>query len=264
MDEDKPFICDRVKGGNIDASAFFDIENDKLYLVYKIDGNAIDYKDPISGNSSTPIMLQELDKNDGITKIGRAIPIFDRCDECDDGALVEAPAITRNMNTGKYYLFYSSGGYADASYTTKYAVSSTSITGPYIRTPGQPLLHTLTEEIPLDLLQVGTQLGDDTSHGEERVPVSLNISLTGPGGADIDSSTGLMLFHHVKSGPPNKLNRPMFAAKIQYNDDDTISMSQWFTPTKETLSTSQSYSQCDGLYCFSRIAFWFLSSMRKR
>jgi hypothetical protein len=127
--------------------------------------------------------------------------------------------------SGKYFLFYSTGGYADATYTTKYAVAP-AITRPYVRAAA-PLLNTRTDVHAFD---------EETSGANTTV----NVNLYGPGGADIDPQTGIMLFHMVTSRNP--LVRPMLAAKLQFWLDDTVEISQWYTPSK--------VGRCDGLLCW--------------
>ncbi|KAI0119267.1 glycoside hydrolase family 43 protein [Daldinia grandis] len=129
--EEEPFACDLSAGGSIDASGFED-EGGKQYVLYKVDGNSVGHGGSCSNTKKpivpTPIMLQEVD-DDGVTKIGEAVQIFDRSDE--DGPLVEAPSLLRTDN-GLYILFFSSGCYLESSYNVNYA-TSTSLKGPFQR-----------------------------------------------------------------------------------------------------------------------------------
>ncbi|KAM0336067.1 hypothetical protein ACHAPQ_004556 [Fusarium lateritium] len=126
----EPLICgpDDLKGA-IDASGFKDPASGKLYLIYKLEGDATG---PTGG---TPIMLQEVE-GDGITFIGEPVKIFDRIGS-EDGVLVEAPNVVR-LGNGKYVLFFSSHDFRDPLYNVKYAYAD-KLSGPYTRAP-EPLI----------------------------------------------------------------------------------------------------------------------------
>jgi len=81
-------------------------------------------------------MLQEV-AADGITTIGSPVTILNNNGASDDG-IVEAPSLVKTAS-GQYVLFFSSGCYADGTYTVNYATSA-SIAGPYTRYG--PLLQT--------------------------------------------------------------------------------------------------------------------------
>ncbi|KAI1376599.1 glycoside hydrolase family 43 protein [Hypoxylon crocopeplum] len=136
---DEPFACDLTIGGSIDPSGFQDADGTR-YVLYKIDGNSIGHGGSC-GNTvepivPTPIMLQEVG-DDGVTKIGDSVQIFDRSN--DDGPLVEAPSLLRTAN-GLYILFFSSGCYLESTYNVNYA-TSTSVKGPFQRAP-RPMIRT--------------------------------------------------------------------------------------------------------------------------
>ncbi|KAI0734387.1 Arabinanase/levansucrase/invertase [Fomitopsis betulina] len=114
-----PFICDEDGGGIIDISGFQDIDGTR-YVVYKVDGSAID-------SDSTPIRLQRV-LDDGFTLDGLATTLIDRDDT--DGPLVEAPSLV--YWDGWYYLFHSSHMYDVTQYDVRYAVSK-KVTGPYTK-----------------------------------------------------------------------------------------------------------------------------------
>lgn len=134
-----PFICDEDGGGIIDISGFQDIDGTR-YVVYKVDGSAID-------SDSTPIRLQRV-LDDGFTLDGLATTLIDRDDT--DGPLVEAPSlvywdgyvfrrcsvIIRIIDASRrdrwYYLFHSSHMYDVTQYDVRYAVSK-KVTGPYTK-----------------------------------------------------------------------------------------------------------------------------------
>ncbi|KAH8781383.1 glycosyl hydrolase family 43 protein [Diaporthe sp. PMI_573] len=130
-----PAICPDIAstGGAIDSSSFYDQVNNKRYIVYKEDGNSVgnggDCNNGVAPLHGTPIMLQEMNVNDWITKVGSPVQILDRVDE--DGPLVEAPQIIGTPD-GPYVLFYSSHCFTDPKYDVKYATSN-NIAGPYTR-----------------------------------------------------------------------------------------------------------------------------------
>lgn len=136
----EPWECPLEEGGAIDGSGFKDEEDEKRFVVYKVDGNSkigkacgANVDDP---NLKTPIMLQEVDYEDGATKIGDPIEILDRI-PAQDGALVEAPEM-RRMGDGTYVLFFSSHCFFDPLYDIKYGFSD-NVWGPYNRAP-EPLI----------------------------------------------------------------------------------------------------------------------------
>ena len=100
--------CPLSQGGAIDPSAFRDPDDGREWVVYKVDGNAVALRNSRRA-LSTPIMLQEVSQEDGYTRVGRAIQIFDR--ENSDDHLVENPNI--HKANGKYYLLLSSGNFAN-------------------------------------------------------------------------------------------------------------------------------------------------------
>lgn len=128
----EPFACPKAEGGAIDPAGFLDKTTNKRYVVYKVDGNAL------GANSSTPIRLQEVSTEDGVTPIGEPVDIMHRT-PAEDGPLVEAPNLVHTDN-GKYLLFFSSHMYSDDAYDVKYAVAD-NVEGPYVRGPS-PFLKT--------------------------------------------------------------------------------------------------------------------------
>ncbi|KAJ0151738.1 Uncharacterized protein HZ326_5768 [Fusarium oxysporum f. sp. albedinis] len=128
----KPFACPRDEGGAIDPAGFFDESTNKRYVVYKVDGNAL------NNGSGTPIRLQEVSTKDGSTPIGKPVDILDRI-ASEDGPLVEAPSLVRTEQ-GKYLLFFSSHMYTGDAYDVKWAMSDR-VEGPYTR-GSSPFLKT--------------------------------------------------------------------------------------------------------------------------
>lgn len=136
-------ICPLERGGAIDAAPFKHPETGALYLAYKIDGNALgnggNCGNTISPIHDTPILLQELDAQDGITLIGEPSQILERSTLANDGPLVEAPSIV--YAEGRYWLFFSSGCWRNDSYDVKVALADR-VDGNYKRVEGAPLLTT--------------------------------------------------------------------------------------------------------------------------
>lgn len=133
----RPIACHTTGGGAIDASGYQDSDG-KLYVLYKVDGNAKGHGGTC-GNSvkpiqPTPIMLQGL-RDDGVTPVGEPKQILDRDD--NDGPLVEAPDLIKKGDT--YFLFFSSQCATASNYDTSYATSK-SISGPYKKT-NKPLIE---------------------------------------------------------------------------------------------------------------------------
>lgn len=132
-----PWVCPVKEGGAIDASGFKDESTGRRYVVYKVDGNSkgeyIECGSVDDPAIRTPIMLQRVE-SDGATKIGSPIQILDRIPS-QDGALIEAPNLTRRASDGTYILWYSSHCFFDPLYDVKYAYSRGSIEGPYERAP---------------------------------------------------------------------------------------------------------------------------------
>ena len=158
---------DANQGGAIDPDGFFDKDSNKRYVAYKVDGNSIGHGGtcgnwPLNGDPviPTPIMLQEVNATDGITKIGPPVQILDRDDQ--DGPLIEAPSMYKA--NGVYFLFFSSNCFAGPLYDTNYA-TSTSILGPYEKS-ARPLFIT-----------------GDGQH------------LLAPGGTDIAADGSFLVFH---------------------------------------------------------------------
>lgn len=134
---DTPLACPRAQGGAIDPGAFRDNDG-SLYVVYKIDGNSLGGGGMCGnedGSHSTPIMLQKLHR-DGVTADGEATQVLDR--GAFGGPLIEAPSLI--VNSGTYFLFFSSNCYNGPYYDTSYATAN-SIGGPYTKST-TPLLVT--------------------------------------------------------------------------------------------------------------------------
>ena len=180
----------RSRGGAIDPAGFLDADG-KQYVLYKIDGNSIGH----GGNCNngvpplvpTPIMLQEVNAQDGVTPIGAPVQIFDRGSA--DGPLVEAPSLVRVPDATSaggwlYILFFSSNCYAGGQYDSSYATSSNGIKngGKNYAKAGKPLLVTGTD------------------------------GLYSPGGLDVGPG-GLRVLFHADKGMSADV-RPLWAGEI--------------------------------------------------
>ena len=123
------------QGGAIDPAGFTDTDG-TLYIVYKIDGNALGGGGACGNGNlayATPIMLQRL-APDGITPVGTPIKLLDRGPY--DGPVIEAPSLIYHQGT--YILFFSSNCYNGPYYDVSYAMAS-AVGGPYTKS-SKPLL----------------------------------------------------------------------------------------------------------------------------
>ena len=113
--------------GVIDAT-YFEDDDQKKYLYYKIDGNSV--------NASTPIFVREL-AADGLSFVAGSQPVEVLSNDAAtwEGGVVEAPWLFKHA--GEYFLFYSGNVY-DARYRTGVAKSK-SPKGPFTK-QGQPSL----------------------------------------------------------------------------------------------------------------------------
>lgn len=124
-----PLACPLDQGGAIDPAGFEDPKTGNLYVVYKVDGNSLDTGPGACGGPnasgiyhSTPIMLQQVSKEDGFTPIGPPMQILDRGPF--DGPLVEAPNLFYNETSGLYFLTFSSNCYSTDWYDIAFAYST--------------------------------------------------------------------------------------------------------------------------------------------
>lgn len=125
-----PTIASAGRGGAIDASGFKDVDG-KLYIVYKVDGNAVGSGGLCNngdGAQPTPLMLVAV-ADDGFSPVGQPVQLLDHI--AIDGPLVEAPNLTRSAD-GTYNLFFSSNCYTTPEYDVSWATSQ-SLFGPYER-----------------------------------------------------------------------------------------------------------------------------------
>lgn len=141
----EPFACPLDGGGAIDPAGFRDPKTGNLYVVYKVDGNSLNNgtgpcggPDAQGNYHSTPIMIQQVSPEDGITRIGAARQILDRNQA--DGPLIEAPNLFYNATSGLYFLTFSSNCYSTDLYDVSFAYS-TSLTSEFIKS-SYPLMTT--------------------------------------------------------------------------------------------------------------------------
>lgn len=183
--QSQPLICPR--GGAIDPAGFYDRTSGKRYMLYKVDGNNLGNgglcKNDVLPIKSTPIMLQEVDPNDGITIIGDPVQLLDR--SMDDGPLIEAPAMYLSKE-GIYFLFFSASCFTTPNYHTSYA-TSLDISGPYSRA-ARPLL------ISGDGLNIEGPGGMDIIHHSYAVDQA-EIFPGGSNDREHKSDSRLILFH---------------------------------------------------------------------
>lgn len=130
----KPLVCQVELGGTIDPSPFRD--GDKLYLLFKNDGNCC--------GMDTNLYAQELTP-DGLTLTGQPAKL-ETNDQFWEGRVVEAPEMVKH--DGKYYLFYSGNNYAGADYAVGYTLC-TSVAGPCQDAPENPILKTVSDPKPV-------------------------------------------------------------------------------------------------------------------
>ncbi|KAK0657751.1 glycosyl hydrolase [Cercophora newfieldiana] len=94
-----PFACPLSEGGAIDASGFFDQQSRSRWVVYKVDGSSKGTGGHCGNGDppgfDTPIMMQRVSSEDGITPLDVPVAILHR-DADLDGPLVEAPSLIRH------------------------------------------------------------------------------------------------------------------------------------------------------------------------
>jgi hypothetical protein len=187
----KPIICPLDIGGAIDPDGFRDADG-KRYLVYKVDGNSLNFNHTNDNHffHPTPLMLQEV-AGDGLTFIGEPTQLLDR--SIKDGPLIEAPSMARYDNqmingtlSSVYTLFFSSNVFTGPKYDVSYATSTTGIKGPYTKSS-------------LALLKTG----------------DINGNLFGPGGIDIGVDGASVVFHSGFLG--SSAVRAMWTGQIAMN-----------------------------------------------
>jgi beta-xylosidase len=129
---EQPLICPTSIGGAIDPAGYLNKADNTRWIVYKVDGNAIGHggqcNNMVAPIVPTPLMLQQVNVNDGHTLIGEPIQLLTNLPQ--DGPYIEAPSLS--YLDGQYVLFFSSGCFATPNYDVEYATAS-SLKGPYTR-----------------------------------------------------------------------------------------------------------------------------------
>lgn len=205
--QETPLACPLSRGGAIDPSGFVDEDTGRRYVVYKVDGNSLGHggecNNGVAPYQPTPIILQEVDRDDGVTILGPGVEILDRVAE-QDGPLVEAPSLVRVLTTSSssqssstgtssnseeeekrekkqskaiYVLFYSSHCWMTDLYRVNYATAD-NVTGPYVRAAKKD--------------------GDGDGDGGLLPLIGTgdkSFNLTSPGGATGLDGGGSMVFH---------------------------------------------------------------------
>eukprot|EP01084_Bolivina_argentea_P116719 207333_1 len=183
--------------GNIDPNFFRDPATQKLYVIYKYNGNA--------KGQPTPIYMAELNDN-GTQVIGNRIQLItdDKSWECyNNHCLIEAPWLIYNNITNYYYLFYSATGYGSPYYNIGVARSKTLDQTMKFQKFSGPILH--------------------TKWGSPYI-TDVNDTWAGPGHCSVlkynnDDNRWIMIYHSWKSDAVNKGNRYMMLDPIQWIND---------------------------------------------
>lgn len=132
--DDTPMFCNLAAGGAIDPDGFVDPKTNNRYIIYKVDGNGVGHGGQCSNSvepiAPTPIMIQQVSKDDGTTFIGDAVQIL--LNDPSDGPNVEGPALTYDASSDTYFLLYSSQCFATTNYNIRVATSK-SLSGPYTK-----------------------------------------------------------------------------------------------------------------------------------
>jgi len=201
-------------GGDIDAHFFR--ENEKIYILWKTDDNAI-------GMPYTRLWINEVSLSfqdpEFLQLIGSPVMILDSTalwwidSWIPGGSLIEGPQLIRRG--AYYYLFFATGKFCTPSYAQGVA-RSTSIFGPYVKL-GVPLLSTGT---------VG--VGED---GDK---------LVGPGHASFvqdEAGTWFVIFHASEGDNCNR--RPYVETMLWTEDDWPVVVAPIrTTPSSPTISPS--------------------------
>ena len=121
-----PFICDPSAGGDIDPHIFSDPLTGQLYLMWKLNSNAV--------GEMTSLWVSLLDSDFNLVGEPRELLT---ADQAWQGGNVERPDMIEEG--GVYYLFYAGNDYYSASYGIGYA-TCTSPLGPCFENPNSPVL----------------------------------------------------------------------------------------------------------------------------
>jgi beta-xylosidase len=129
----KALVCQTDEGGTIDPDPFRD--GDKLYLLFKNDGNCCGYP--------TNIYIQEM-ASDGMSMLGKPVSLITN-DAPWEGNVIEAPSMI--LHEKAYYLFYSANDYGGVPYAVGYAKCQAP-TGPCTKAAENPILKSQMDTPP--------------------------------------------------------------------------------------------------------------------
>lgn len=192
-----PLFCDLGNGGAIDPDGFNDPASHRQFVIFKVDGNSVgsggECSNSVSPIAPTPLVLQEVNPEDGYSFIGGPTTVL--LNDPEDGPNIEAPTLTYDASSETYILFYNSRCFATSSYTIRYATSK-SIYGPYTKQHTQ-FLQTgdtaanlyapggidVTKDGKLAVFHGDTNMGWVQGDGSKRVRAMYAISLTSGNGA---------------------------------------------------------------------------------
>jgi len=192
-----PLFCDLGLGGAIDADGFNDPVTHRQYVIYKVDGNSVGHGGECSNSvapiAPTPLVLQEVNPDDGYSVIGGSTTVL--LNDLEDGPNIEAPSLTYDSSSGTYILFYSSKCFTTTPYNIRYATGK-SIYGPYTKQP-DPFLQTggthanvyipggidITKNGKLAVFHGDINMGWFQNDGTKRVRAMYAISLSVGNGA---------------------------------------------------------------------------------
>jgi beta-xylosidase len=122
-----PFICDPSGGGDIDPHIFSDPTTGQLYLIWKLNSNAV--------GEPTSLWVAPLDS--GFNLVGFPHELLTADLPWQQGNIERPDMIEEN---GVYYLFYAGNDYYSASYGIGYATCDSPL-GPCVDSPNGPMLR---------------------------------------------------------------------------------------------------------------------------
>ncbi len=216
----EPLICDLPQGGNIYPNLFRDPVNQKYYLVYKVDGNAIGHGGACGNTQGkiapTPMYLQELSARDLTTKIGEPVFLASNLDPEGslkfDGPNTERPSIA--FRNGTYYLLYNAQCYAELKYRIDYVSCVVGVDTDHgiMGCDWTALKAAQQRESKRTLLKTNDEVS--------------RVKLHAPGSMDTSADHRKMVFHGDVNlewfepyGKRVQRTRAMFAAEIEYEGD---------------------------------------------
>ncbi len=122
-----PFICDPSDGGDIDPHIFSDPSTGRLYLIWKLNSNAV--------GETTSLWVAPLSSDFDLVGTPRELL---NADQSWQSGNIERPDMIEE--DGVYYLFYAGNDYSSASYSIGYATCNSPL-GPCVDSPDGPVLR---------------------------------------------------------------------------------------------------------------------------